>query len=215
MRYIADTDGYVKELSFGADIACDGDNCTEYTGNVPTGYASLEDWYLAETDKLYRWKIVGGQLTLDSTAVAPREIEPVFLYLIDSTNADYPGYTDGWRWAKYKDGTFKAEHKASISTGTLSESSVIEGLMAAVYEAALPFSPVEIDIPKWGVLRGISSGIYWADNCFTETPDAVAANIYRAIAVTGSYDITVGCTVTGQWLAESSPGEDPGDEPIE
>ena len=120
---------------------------------------------------------------------------------IDSVNADYPGYTDGWRWVKYKNGTFKAEHKATIATGTSTESGVIEGLMAAVYEVALPFSPVEIDIPKWGVQRSVSSGIYWTDNRFTETPDAVAVNIYRAIATTGSYDITVGCTVTGLWNA--------------
>ena len=73
MRYIADSSGYVKEVSFGADIACAGQSCTEYKGGVPAGYASLEAWYCSEVEKLYRWKIVSGNLTLDSSAVAPSE----------------------------------------------------------------------------------------------------------------------------------------------
>lgn len=73
MRYIADSSGYVKEVSFGADIVCGGQECTEYAGAVPSGYASLEAWYIAEVEKLYRWKIVSGNLTLDSAAVAPVE----------------------------------------------------------------------------------------------------------------------------------------------
>lgn len=73
MRYIADSSGYVKQVSFGADIACGDDTCTEYTGSVPSGYASLEDWFMSEVEKLYRWKIVSGNLTLDSAAVAPAE----------------------------------------------------------------------------------------------------------------------------------------------
>lgn len=77
MRYIADSDGYVKEVSFGADIVCDGQECTEYTGAVPTGYASLEAWFMEELERLYRWKIVGGELTLDSTAVAPYDPGPL------------------------------------------------------------------------------------------------------------------------------------------
>ena len=71
MRYIADTEGYVKQVSFGADIVCADQECSEYTGSAPSGYKDLEDWFFSEMEKLYRWKIVDGQLTLDSTAVAP------------------------------------------------------------------------------------------------------------------------------------------------
>ncbi len=73
MRYIADANGYLKEVSFGASIECNGAGCTEYTGSVPSGYDSLVDWFVAEAGKLYRWKIVDGELTLDSTATAPAE----------------------------------------------------------------------------------------------------------------------------------------------
>lgn len=73
MRYITDSNGYIKELSFGATITCGGSECTEYTGSIPDGYESLEDWYLAECDKLYRWQIIGGELTLDKDAEAPAD----------------------------------------------------------------------------------------------------------------------------------------------
>lgn len=71
MRYIVDTSGYVKNVSFGGFITCGGVDCAEYTGAIPEEYDSLEAWYLAECENLYRWKIVDGNLTLDSEAVAP------------------------------------------------------------------------------------------------------------------------------------------------
>lgn len=71
MRYIADSSGYLKEVAFGCQLTCSGNTCTEYTGSVPSGYTSLEDWYVKESEKLYRWKIVSGNLTLDSSATAP------------------------------------------------------------------------------------------------------------------------------------------------
>ena len=40
MRYKLNVDGYVESVAFG----CYLDNCTEYTGEVPLGYNTLEDW---------------------------------------------------------------------------------------------------------------------------------------------------------------------------
>lgn len=71
MRYITDDNGRLLYVSFGADIVCDGQSCTGYTGSVPTGYASLEAWYLAQADQLHKWAVVAGELTLDDTAAAP------------------------------------------------------------------------------------------------------------------------------------------------
>lgn len=71
MRYIVNAAGYVKNVSFGATITCGGVNCTEYTGAIPEEYDSLEAWYLAECEYLYRWKIVNGDLALDGEAEAP------------------------------------------------------------------------------------------------------------------------------------------------
>lgn len=71
MRIITDSDGRVLDVSFGALISCGGQDGADYTGTVPTGYTSLEDWFIKEADKLYRWTVVDGELTLDSSAVAP------------------------------------------------------------------------------------------------------------------------------------------------
>lgn len=75
MRYIADSEGYVKEVSFGADITCAGQECTAYTGAVPSGYKTLEAWYVSEVEKLYRWQIIDGNLTLDSSALPPTDTD--------------------------------------------------------------------------------------------------------------------------------------------
>lgn len=71
MRYITNSGGYLLQVSFGADISCNGQDCTEYTGAVPEGYDSLEAWYLKESVRLCCWKIVSGELTLDSTVSPP------------------------------------------------------------------------------------------------------------------------------------------------
>lgn len=74
MRYIANDEGYLLEVSFGSLITCGGVECTAYTGAVPSGYDSLEDWYLQQSDTLYKWQIVDGNLVEDTTASAPTEV---------------------------------------------------------------------------------------------------------------------------------------------
>lgn len=73
MHYIVNANNYIVTVTFGGDVECDWGGCTEYTGSVPTGYTSLEDWYADEAEKLYRWKIVNGKLTLDSGATPPEK----------------------------------------------------------------------------------------------------------------------------------------------
>lgn len=89
MRYIADSNGYLKGVSFGAYIVCDTDSCVEYTGAVPVGYSSLDDWFMQECEKLYRWYISGGNLTLDLDAEAPDDDSPILI------TADDVGYKEG------------------------------------------------------------------------------------------------------------------------
>lgn len=75
MRYILDSDGYIKHISFGSDINCGLESCTEYTGSIPSPHPSLESWYFAysENNKLHQWKIVDGELVLDASIVIPEE----------------------------------------------------------------------------------------------------------------------------------------------
>lgn len=60
MRYKLDNAGYVCAVSFG----CYLDNCTEYTGAVPTGYNNLDEW--ATYACIQAYYIYNGNLVLDS-----------------------------------------------------------------------------------------------------------------------------------------------------
>lgn len=60
MRYILNAEGYVIDLFFG----CSGEGCTEYTGAVPEGYISLDEW--ADTANINAYKIVDGNLVYDA-----------------------------------------------------------------------------------------------------------------------------------------------------
>lgn len=73
MRYIVDSNNRVLAVNFGSIIHYTDCDCSEYTGRVPSGWNSLEEWHDDEGEKLWRWKIVGGNLTLDSSAKAPEE----------------------------------------------------------------------------------------------------------------------------------------------
>ena len=73
MRYITDGNGYLREVSFGADIDCDDGTCTEYTGKVPAAYESIEDWYIANADRLHQWKIVSKNLVEDGSRPEPED----------------------------------------------------------------------------------------------------------------------------------------------
>lgn len=73
MRYIINESNHVTAVTFGAGIVYNDYACVEYTGSVPPGWETLDDWYFDEGDKLWRWQIVDGDLTLDENAVAPKE----------------------------------------------------------------------------------------------------------------------------------------------
>lgn len=77
MRYITDENGYLREVSFGAEIDCDDGVCTEYTGTVPAAYKTIEDWYIANADRLYQWQIVDGNLVEDGTIPEPEDCLPI------------------------------------------------------------------------------------------------------------------------------------------
>ena len=71
MRYTADEEGFLKEVSFGADFVSATGESILYEGTVPDGYDTISDWYTAEEGALYHWKVVDGSLVLDSAAIPP------------------------------------------------------------------------------------------------------------------------------------------------
>lgn len=66
MRYILDENGYLYDVSIGSEIECDLGVCTDYTGAIPTGYETIDEWFLSECDTLNAWKIVDGNLVFDN-----------------------------------------------------------------------------------------------------------------------------------------------------
>lgn len=67
LRYILNNEGYVCHCSIGAYIVCDLGECTEYNGEIPDGYTTLEQWYdtQIEEKKLNAWKVVDGNFVFD------------------------------------------------------------------------------------------------------------------------------------------------------
>lgn len=63
MRYQLDNEGYLIEASFG----CTTGMCTEYTGTVPEGYETIEEWYEDNCECVGSWKIVDGNLVYDAS----------------------------------------------------------------------------------------------------------------------------------------------------
>ena len=62
MLYILDNNCYV-ELCSKTRIECNGRGCTEYTGTIPAGYSSIEEW--AANANIRAYKVVDGNLVYD------------------------------------------------------------------------------------------------------------------------------------------------------
>jgi hypothetical protein len=60
MRYEIDENNYITAVYFN----CNSGTCTEYTGTIPDGYTSLEEW--ASNAHIQAYKIVEGNLVYDS-----------------------------------------------------------------------------------------------------------------------------------------------------
>lgn len=67
LRYILNNEGYVFNTSFGGLIVCELGECTEYTGEIPDGYETLEQWHDTQIEKnqLNAWKIIDNNLVFD------------------------------------------------------------------------------------------------------------------------------------------------------
>lgn len=63
LRYILDKDGYVCHTSFGGLIVCDLGECTEYKGDIPDGYESLDEW--VDNANIRAYRILDGNLVFD------------------------------------------------------------------------------------------------------------------------------------------------------
>lgn len=72
MRYILDDNGYIDSVSC-TPFNCKDKSCTEYTGEIPSGYESIAEW--AQNANIRAYKVVEGNLTLDEVKAAELEAE--------------------------------------------------------------------------------------------------------------------------------------------
>ncbi len=93
MKYILDNSGYVESASCNP-ISCDDKVSQEYTGTIPDGYETLDEWILYANIRAY--KIVNNNLVYDAAKDAElqeewantgQNIPPVILFK-NSTNGD-------------------------------------------------------------------------------------------------------------------------------
>lgn len=155
MRYVTNADGYLAAVSFGADIECEWGYCTEYEGEVPDDYDSIDQWYLAECEQLWKWKIVDGSLVYDASAPPPKEEpeEPVE----DLTDSVVEQGTSGvWRYRKWRSGNCELWTKTNV----LPPSSIQEGgcYYSDICTLDLPFHVTE------GVVTGSAHFLHWVAN---------------------------------------------------
>lgn len=191
MRYITNAKGYIVTVSFGGAVKCDWGGCTEYTGAVPTGYSSLETWYAEESEKLYRWRVVNGQLTLDANAIPPQEPEAPDSDFDDVVTEH--GIKGGWHYRKWQSGYCELWANANV----LPPSSIQVGgnYYSDVCTLGLPFH-------VWGgVVTGSAHSLHWVSNAeVLEDGMTVGFRLMRSTGVYTDNEVLVQLHVRGQWI---------------
>lgn len=121
MRYILDDLGYIEEIIFGGIIECKNKTCTEYTGEVPSGYNTLLEW--CETANIRAFKVVDGQLVYDADkdaelqALWPDEAE----YAKTDNYISSLGSNSNGEWIKYVDGTMETRQRYKAKFDAVTE----------------------------------------------------------------------------------------------
>lgn len=166
MRYIIGSDGYLKEVSFGAEITCGGVTCVEYTGTIPSGYNTLFDWYIAEADNLYQWKIVSGNLTKDTSVTAKTDVDDKYILGAKTPilSGNLNNYTTAGSYVIVSNAVAKNITNLPIAgtAGTLTVENVTGGAgygwsMAYLVQTYKTYTAVEC------VRRSTDSGANWTD----------------------------------------------------
>lgn len=189
MRFLVDYQKNLIAVSFGADFTCDGQTCQEYRGAVPAGYDSLEDWYLKECEKLYRWQVLDGQLTINSAAVAPACLGN---YVEEFGQSD-----DGaWHWRKWANGW--AECWGYIEADILLEQ-LANGLYTCSGVEAFPFDFLDY----WPTVSGscpIQAGPNWVNvGPSISSPHTFDWQFFTTSTALDGSSLPIFITAAGRW----------------
>lgn len=194
MRYITGPGSYLVAVSFGADIECDGSDCKEYTGAVPAGYKSLEAWYLAECEQLWKWRVLGDSMVYDANATPPEEPEEPAEPEEDFVDVvvEY-GIEGGWHYRKWRSGYCELWAKTNV----VPPSSIQAGsnYYSDVCTLGLPFR-------VWGgVVTGSAHFLHWVSNAEVwEDGMTVGFRLMRSTGVYTDAEVPVQLHVQGQWI---------------
>ena len=197
MRIITDSDGRVLDVSFGALISCGGQDGTDYTGTVPTGYTSLEDWFIKEADKLYRWTVVDGELTLDSSAVAPVDL-PVADYIVEQ------GTSGIWTYENWDSGKIRMTGRTTSTIYASSWTAVGNVFYATIESRNFPFTLQSVTYFNWYIQNADAGYMFFplsnpnnSGGVTTSSTGAVAAG--RPTKPNWNLDIDLFYEVEGTW----------------
>lgn len=195
MRYITNADNYIVTVSFGGDVECEHGVCTEYEGSVPTGYTSLEAWYAEESEKLHRWKIVSGQLTLDAGAAAPRQCNSLvdMVYPVGSIYLAYnhtnPADLFGGTWERIENAflwAVDAEGRIGLTGGEKEHTLTVDELPShthTTYRTMTGKSGSEIYIPSQsGTESGVETSATGGGQAHNNMPPYIQISAWRRTA---------------------------------
>ena len=171
MRYILNDRGYIAELSDGHLITCNNNTCTEYTGTIPDGYTSLEEWAINANINAY--KIVDGNLTYDSEEDTRLQAE---------WEKEYSGSNSLGSWTKLADGTI-------IQRGSFKINAMINSAWGSWYECSVTFPNFPIPFTTNATVtitpRGRACWLEYQDSSLTGIGPVFIA---RPVADTAYYD---------------------------
>lgn len=176
MRYIANDQNYVTAVTFGAGIVYNDCACTEYTGTIPSGWNSLDDWYFDEGDKLWRWKIVNGNLKMDPTAEAPRD-KSLGTPLLQ-TKSVYP--STNWSYIYPDDGYDGLERVICVPMDLQSKEVALTGASQTITADDGYDGMAEVII---GGVKSASGTVYVSNSDYIELPDTGITN-FTAVCIT-------------------------------
>jgi hypothetical protein len=202
MRYVTNADDYLVAVSFGADVECQWGICTQYEGEVPDKYSSLDAWYLAECEQLWKWKIVDGSLVYDADAVLPEE-EPEE----DFTDSVVErGISGVWRYRKWRSGYCELWTKTNV----LPPPSTQEGsnYYSDICTLDLPFHVSD------GVVTGSAHFLHWVTNAEVwEDGWTVGFRLMRSTEVYTDVEVPVQLNVQGSYdVDEPDIPDEPGSD---
>lgn len=109
MRYILDESGYIDSVSC-TPFNCKDKSCQEYTGTIPSGYDSLQEWAINANIRAY--KIVDNNLVYDEA----KDAELCEKWANNGAIIFDSGSNDNCSYLKYSNGFLFVSGSADIPT---------------------------------------------------------------------------------------------------